>query len=185
MDNADTQLRGARSQERFFKALSEETDRTPGWFHGIVPADFELDVRGIDAIAYITYPGDTRMSRVPIQIKSSWTGYHAFFEKHSRHGMKNVIVIVVKDSRTDHDLRMIIYGQLRRVRRENIRYEDFFANLMRQRLTRHAERFRKRLVRARAQPPRPYVVVQNPIPPKAPEPIQESTWRRFWKRFGF
>lgn len=187
--------RGKNSQRRFFKVAGFMRNRfTPSWFIGVIPADFEYDLRGVDAIAYITYPGETWASRIPIQIKSSWTGYYSYKEKHAKHGAEDVIVAVIRDDSTDEDIRTMLYEELKRIREQNIRFDQYFRELLAYPISRGAECVRQRLIRAKtrqysARMHRLHLRLQREAAPRAkreapllnppPQRVQEK--KRWWQ----
>lgn len=173
------EARGTLSQRRFLEAASTIHSYTPSWFVGILEADFEHDLRGVDAIAYITYPSEHWIERIPIQIKSSWTGYHSYKEEHVEHGAKDVIVIVVQDDRLDEELRRILYGELRKIREQNIRFTDFFARLLAGRVSKGAEKARQRFVRAKMRHFAHHAPQRRRVAHAAEK---QSWWKRVWQR---
>lgn len=58
LTEAEARLRGMRSEQRFFEAATVQLPETPYWLVAIEKAHVELDLRGVDAIAYIRYPGE-------------------------------------------------------------------------------------------------------------------------------
>ena len=186
--------RGRHSQRRFFEAVGFMRSRfTPSWFIGIIPADFEYDLRGVDAIAYITYPGDTWASRIPIQIKSSWTGYWAYKEKHAKYGGENVVIAVMRDEISNDAIRATLYDDLNKIREENVRFDEYFQNLFAHPISTGAERIRQRLIRAKTcqysarmhrllrastQPvlTKPCTPVPLPLPIAPPQPRKRWWW---------
>lgn len=196
----EPRARGALSQRRYLDSVAILREDTPSWFIGLILGDFELDLRGVDAIAYITYPGEYRVSRVPIQIKSSYSGIREFEEEQKKYGGENIVVVLVRDDISSNQFRRYTFTELQRIRAENIRFDDYFARLFAQQLSNGAEMARQRLIRAKMQyqipkgkkPPRLparklwYETTpreQTPVPAQ-PEVVARpniSRWRRFWR----
>lgn len=145
--------RGKRSEARFFEAASVILPQTPPWLIAIEKAPSELDLRGVDAIAYITYPGEHHVERVPIQIKSSWHAVTRYLEKHEHRRLAVPVFIVMLDRLTPHDVRRILYSRLRKIRDDNVRFNDYFAQQYSSRLSLRAEETLQRLLRARMRIP--------------------------------
>jgi hypothetical protein len=123
---------GLLSEERFLKALSVKTERTPVWFIKIRRASRFMDLRGVDFYAFLYFPNENRRVKVPIQIKSSMTGRIKFYQSHIQLG--SVVVIIVKPDRTDDDIRHQLYKILESVRDVDRRYDVFFDLLSAQKI---------------------------------------------------
>lgn len=72
-----------------------------------------------------------------------------------------VLTIVMLDTRTDLEVRKILYAELRKIRQNNIRYNQYFDALVTTRLSEGAERVFQRLLRARMRVP--YVEKNRPV----------------------
>ena len=135
--------KGARTETRFFDAATVRLNNIPGWLIGIMPADIELDLRGIDAIAYVLYPNENWVERIPIEIKSSWGGVAYHKQDHPDLARADVVYIVIDDSLEDEDVRRILYAELNKRRTRNIRFEKFLTKFLAGRLRPRAERRRQ------------------------------------------
>lgn len=135
--------KGARSEERFFDAATVRLHNTPQWLIGITRADIELDLRGIDAMAYVLYPGESRAERIPIQVKSSWGGTNHHRAAHPELAKANIVYIVILDDLNDVAIRRILYAELDKRRSRKIRYERILRKIVGDPLSLRAERRRQ------------------------------------------
>jgi hypothetical protein len=135
--------KGERSETRFFGAAAVRLHSTPQWLIGIMPADIELDLRGVDAVALVCYLRPTRLERIPIQIKSSWGGVAEHKKIHPDLARADVVYMVMEDHLDDNAIRTILYAQLKRRRKKNVRFEGLLAKLLSSRLSERAEGMRQ------------------------------------------
>jgi len=126
---SERELRGALSEQRFLTACNIRTLDTPRWFVGVEEADLEMDIRGIDALAEV-YPWNGIIPvKIPVQIKSSAAGKRKFRNTMSKDKVKHIAVVVVRDNRTDHQLRRQLYTELAPLRKLNLDFDGFFDRL--------------------------------------------------------
>jgi hypothetical protein len=96
-------------------------------------------------------------------------------ERHAARDAEKVIFISMQKNRSAVDIRRIVYAELAKIRRQNIRYNDYFANLLSTRLSPTAERARIRILRSRMHDAR-YARPRPPMieGPSLPLPRQQS-----------
>ncbi len=116
---------------------------TPPWLIGITRADIELDLRGIDAVAYVLYSNEPWAERIPIQIKSSWGGATHHKTAHPELAKAGIVYIVMFDDMDEYDIRRVLYSELSKRRARNIRFEKFLAKFVSSRLLPRAEKRRQ------------------------------------------
>ena len=123
---------GALIEHRFFTALAHDTGSKPSWFIRIERASVFLDLRGVDAIAFIRYESELDPVRIPIQIKSSAFGREAYYRKNPKAARARVPVIVIPHMRSeDEDLICRrLYRELGDVRAAGLMYEEFLKDIV-------------------------------------------------------
>ena len=176
--------KGARSETRFFNAVTVRLPHTPDWLIGIVTADIELDLRGVDAVAYVLYPKSTWAERIPIQIKSTWGWVDDHRKKHPELAKADVVYIVINDDLDDAAIRRILYAELNKRRMKNIRFEKFLGKFLSGQLRPRAEQRRQNHYASEMKDLRfPQGTTPSPVPPlPQPEPEPEFEERTFWSR---
>lgn len=110
------EVRGERHEERFLNLASRTMWRTPYWYLGVAQAEPELDLQGIDAIAWILLSDDKTRSPVPIQVKSSLAAVEAFRRTHADIVEAGAIVFLIHDRDRDEALLRRYYTLLERSR---------------------------------------------------------------------
>jgi hypothetical protein len=174
--------KGERSETRFFGAAAVRLHSTPQWLIGITRADIELDLRGVDAVAWVLYPKSTRVERIPIQIKSSWGGVAEHKKQHPDLARADVVYMVMEDDLDDNDIRRILYAELNRRRERNVRFERFLGRFLSTQLSGRAERRRQNYYASEmkdlryAQDGAPSATVHEPAP------SEFDAERSFWSR---
>jgi hypothetical protein len=127
----DRERKGAENEHRFFNALSVRTDTTPDWFRRIKTLPAQMDVRGVDACAYIWSKGTTaNATKVPIQIKSSYAGKRHYQQEQPVLQSENVVVVVILPDMTDDDIRRETYALLEGVHESGKRLGSFWKQLV-------------------------------------------------------
>ena len=171
--------KGDRSEERFFAAATARLRDTPPWLIGITPADIELDLRGVDAVAYVLYPRSTWAERIPIQIKSSWGGVGEHRKMHPDLAKADVVYMVIQDDLDDADIRRILYAELDKRRKKKIRFEKFLNRFVTDQLSPRAERRRQNHYASEMKDLR--YSGATPVPEL---PLPEEVERTFWTRIA-
>ena len=172
--------KGADSEERFFRAAAVRLHHTPPWLIGIMKADVESDLRGIDAFAYVRYPKEWWAERIPIQIKSSWERVDEHKKKHPELAKAKVVYMVMLHDRDDDAVRTILYAELDKLLKKNVRFEKFLVGFLSSRLKARAEQRRQNFYSAEMKDLR-YSMGTPPAsePLPLPEEVEERT---FWQR---
>ncbi|MEK7109210.1 MAG: hypothetical protein AAB919_02130 [Patescibacteria group bacterium] len=124
-----------RIEQRFFEAFLPEYPK-PYWLVGLQRAADLLDVRGVDAIAQVKYPGSGDLVRVPVQIKGDQSKVDEYYTLHPDAFRARVIVVVVWRDSGFGLIRERVYDQIAARRAGNVRYDEYLAKLQRTPITR-------------------------------------------------
>lgn len=117
---------GEKTERRLIDALKSPGATKPKWFIELQRASALLDMRGIDAIALVRYPGHDEPIRIPVQIKSSALGRDEYFEKHPDALAARVVAVVIRPEMTAREIRTQLFRRLREVRDDRVFYKEFF-----------------------------------------------------------
>ena len=94
-----------------------------------------MDARGVDLCAYIWSAGTTaEPTKVPIQIKSSYSGKRYYQLEQPVLQAENVIVVVVLLDMTDDDIRRETYALLEEVHNSGKRFGLFWKEIVKNRI---------------------------------------------------
>lgn len=118
---------GKATEARFLELLSRTTVFTPWWFMGVEKAPPEWDARAVDFFLYFRPLDGSARVKVPVQVKSSSSGARWFRLKQSEIRQANILLLVVRSTTSDHDVRRMTYSALKRLRAKCARYDDFLA----------------------------------------------------------
>lgn len=117
---------GSATERRFLRLMRVSDKHTPRWLIDTTPAGLEWDSRGVDFFMYLAHRKGGPPVKVPVQIKSSVSGAEHFRRTHSRDRVRFISLFVVKHYDSDGFIRHMVYQELRRIRRSEIRYDQFY-----------------------------------------------------------
>ena len=181
-DHKIAHAKGEQSEHRFLSAVQIRHPETPHWLVCIEKADIDLDLRGVDAIAHVLYRGEEWAERIPIQVKSSWGGKRHHIAKHAEHGAQRVLYMIIHDHLNERDIQKILYAELGKIRAQGMKYNNFFAALLADRLSPGAERVRIRVLRSRMRiehAPREHSPIAHTVAEEAPVKAKRNRFLRW------
>jgi hypothetical protein len=118
------EVKGMENEERFLKLVKQAV--LPSWIPGIVRSTLKEDACGIDAVAAVARWKGGAFVRVPIQIKSSYTGVEHHFLKYPQDWRARVVVVVVNEYHSNKAILEELTKALKHVRMHQYDYEDIF-----------------------------------------------------------
>lgn len=124
--SAYTNIKGKNTERRF-----EEIARTlKKCFPDIKvqKTTWKLDRRGVDFVITLNSLAGRRVT-IPVQVKSSYYWAEQFWKKYPNYKHHNVILVIVNDHRTRHDIFEELRRVLERVLEAGICYKNFFQML--------------------------------------------------------
>ena len=163
-----TQWQDMSAEQRFAAAVQTYLPGEPEWFVEIAQASSFHDVRGIDFIARIKYPGRRGLVRVPIQIKGSIEQKERYLEKHPEAKAAKVCILIVRSKDKVGTIRSKLYAELGRARSEAREYEPFFKLIGSRRLSRNGRLIQQAIEERRRKENTPRAPF--PAPPSLPSP---------------
>ena len=120
---------GAINESRFLLLFKEKLSDTPDWFMRMEQASVDLDIRGVDVLAYIKFSEESEEIRIPLQIKSSKHGKRSSRQTHTQY-TDRVHVFVVNSSRGDREIRSEVYSFLNAERESGNNYEALIRSIL-------------------------------------------------------
>lgn len=120
-------LRGRLAEERFIALARSLTNKS--LVRRVKKASTTLDILGVDVIIFLYSLSGKKDIKVPVQIKSSFTGLRSYQQNHPRHIEAGVICIVVNELIPDEHIIKELSKRLEEIQWNNHEYTDFFARL--------------------------------------------------------
>ncbi len=117
---------GEATEVRFLNLMNTPTPHAPDWYIRTKRAKPVWDDRGIDFFIYIWPRGGGKRIKVPVQVKSGYRGLLKFKQTQSEIRQKNILLVVVRSSDTDHDIREQVFAALYPIYREGRRFTEFY-----------------------------------------------------------
>lgn len=138
----------ASLEARFFAAVSVEYPQKT-WAPKFEEPSALWDARGVDAIAWVSYPPKNELVPVPIQIKGDLKAVADFYALHPDAYLAGVVVIVIKSHHTPAHIREQTFSKLGEVRSKGLRFDNYLRQLSRKCLNAQGREIVRRIEKRR------------------------------------
>lgn len=154
---------GTPPEIRFFRATSRFKQDTPLWLLRIERSHPHMDVKaGVDALVYVYYPFCLGAVVIPIQVKGSETGAEKHWEKHPWALKAGVVMLVIKQTQRDDEVREDLYSKLILTRIRRLRFEGILKERMSRELNDKGKEYVRKVEEDRLKNPLRYNLYSRP-----------------------